>query len=289
MLTRPPHPALRPFVSAVWTSSGAAGDAAIAGVARERVLPTGTVHVVFRGDGDPLRVFDDVDDRLGRTIGCALVGGPRASYYVRDVARPADSVGAMLHPGVAPLLFGLPAADLADRHVALDELWGPGAEEARARIMTARGPAARLEALERELRARLPTVRGIHPAVATALACFADGGAVGDAVDASGYSHRHFIALFRDAVGLTPKVYGRVLRFGRVLAVLAGRPAIPWAEVAGHAGYADQPHFVREFRAFAGVAPGQYRASSVREAHHLPILHDPGQIPARRSGDRQAR
>ncbi len=276
MLTRPPHPALRPFVSVVWaaTTDGAAR------AARERVLPTGTVHLVFRGDGDPLWLFDDVDDAIGRRLGGAIVGGPRAGHYVRDVSRPAESVGAMLQPGVAPLLFGVAAAALADRHVELDALWGADAERARATILTARGPDARLDALEQILRARLPSVRGVHPAVAGALHQLRAGAHVGTIVDASGYSHRRLIELFRDAVGLTPKVYGRVQRFGRVLARLAAAPHTPWADLVFEAGYSDQPHFVREFRAFTGVAPSTYRALALREPHHVPIVASVPSVPS---------
>lgn len=282
---RDPHPALRPFVSVLWATDGVEPGGG-RGAARERVLPTGAVHVVFRGDGDALRIFADVDDAAGTAIGCAIVGGPRARYYVRDVSRPMASVGAMLRPGAAPLLLGVPAGDLADRHVALDDLWGAGAEDERARIMTPRDPHARLDALERILRARLPAVRGVHPAIAGALARLDGGATVGAAVDASGYSHRGFLARFRDAVGLAPKLYSRVRRFDRALAHLAAAPAAPWIEVALAAGYADQPHFVRAFREHTGVAPTEYRALATREAHHVPIpaTSDPFKTPGRGPG-----
>lgn len=269
IVTRPPHPSLRPFVSLVWAS-----DPVVApdGVERERMLPTGAVHVVLRGDGAPLRMFDGVDDPVGLTFGNAIVGGPRATYYVRDVTQPAANVGALLHPGAAPLLLGVSAEALAGRHVALDELWGAEAERVRARVMAAPTLAARLAELEHGLRARLPAVRGVHPAVAAALDQLRIGAPVGNVVDASGYSHRRFIALFRDAVGLTPKVYARVQRFGHVLARLAAAPRTPWIDLALDAGYSDQPHFIHEFKAFTGVAPGAYRALAVRDAHHLPIV-----------------
>ncbi|MCE9578450.1 MAG: helix-turn-helix domain-containing protein [Deltaproteobacteria bacterium] len=236
------------------------------------MLPTGTVHVVFRGDGAPLRLFDGLGDPVGYTVGHAMVGGPRAGYYVRDISDPADSVGAVLEPGVAPLLFGVSAEALADRHVALEALWGADADRARTQILSARSPEARLIALEQILRARLPMVRGVHPAIAAGLGQLRAGAAVAEAALASGYSHRRFIALFREAIGLTPKTYARVQRFGRVLGRLAADPRTPWLDLALDAGYSDQPHFVHEFRAFTGVTPNAYRALPIRDAHHVPIL-----------------
>lgn len=276
---REPHPALRPFVSVLWASDG--GFAA--GVTRERVLPTGAVHLVFRGDGDALRIYDGLDDPDGVEIGCAVVGGPRGSYYVRDVSRPAPTVGVMLRPGAAPLVLGVSAAELVDRHVALDDVWGASAEETRAAILAARTPHARLDVLERILRARLPSVRGVHPAIGAALGALGHGATVAAAVETSGYSHRGFIARFRDAVGLAPKQYSRVRRFDRALALAASTPS--WTELALAAGYADQAHFVRDFRAHTGLAPTAYRALAAGEAHHVPIPgSDSFKTPAGRGG-----
>jgi AraC-like DNA-binding protein len=72
-------------------------------------------------------------------------------------------------------------------------------------------------------------------------------------------SHRHFIARFAEAVGLTPKRFARLVRFGRVLRRLEKRPETDLAEIAFDAGYADQAHFNRDFRTFSGISPGEYR------------------------------
>lgn len=60
-------------------------------------------------------------------MGSAIVGGARLGYYVRDVAEPVWSVGAELLPGAAPLLLGIPADEIAERHTSLEDLWGSGA------------------------------------------------------------------------------------------------------------------------------------------------------------------
>jgi transcriptional regulator GlxA family with amidase domain len=89
--------------------------------------------------------------------------------------------------------------------------------------------------------------------------------------DACGRSHRHFIAGFRDAAGLAPKRYARVLRFQRLLAVLAATPRPAWAQLALDAGYFDQSHLIREFREFAGVSPREYAARAPASPNHLPL------------------
>jgi len=270
LLRRPPKPGLRPFVKTLWASDPTDSPRS-GGAERERVLPTGEMHLVFRLSDQPLRVYDSAADPAGRTLGYAIVGGVRASFYVKDITQPVRSVGAQLHPGASALLFGAPAGELAGRHTPLGDLWGASATEARGRLVEAGDPARQIDLLESLLAARLPRVHALHPAVAHALERFATDARVGDVVREAGWSHRWFIALFRRAMGLSPKVYSRLLRFQGAVRRAASDQEASWADVALDAGYSDQPHFNREFREFAGVTPGEYRALSPWLSYHLPI------------------
>ncbi|MDM0073870.1 AraC family transcriptional regulator [Variovorax sp. J2P1-59] len=268
---RAPGPSLRPFVRTMWAADpGAVGQDAGRVSVREHVLPTGDMHLVFRLSGPPLRLFADGADSVGYTVGFAIVGGARSAFYARDVSVAARSVGVQLRPGAARALFGVPADELAERHTPLDALWGAQASEALERLHAASSPGARLTLLEVLLNERLrPLPRAMHPAVAQALLGLGRGAAVSDLVDASGYSHRRFIALFRDAAGLPPKRLERVLRFQRVMAEEPGSGALPWAELALQAGYSDQPHFNRDFLQITGMTPQAYRRASPSSPNHV--------------------
>lgn len=234
---------------------------------REHVLPTGGMHLVFRLVDTPLRLFEDEEERHGRLVGPALVGGARARYYLRELPRSEGSVGAMLRPGAARWLFDATAAELSGRHTDLEELWGLAARSAHARLLEAVDPLTLLEEL---LAQRLPVVRHLHPIVAQALYEFTATDQVAMVVARSGCSHRHFVALFRDAVGLSPKRYCRVLRFRRALQLVAGHRTSVLAQIALESGYSDQAHFQREFRELAGLAPDAYRRISPALPSHVP-------------------
>jgi AraC-like DNA-binding protein len=230
------------------------------------------MHLVFRRSDDPLRLFDDTSDREGHLVSTAVVGGARARFYIRDVSQPLCSVGAQLRPGAAEVLFGVHADELAERHTALEDLWGGSVAPMRDRLAEAGSLEQRLDALQELLAQRLPTVRGLHPAVAEALQQLATATSVHEVVRQSGYSHRTFIALFSQAVGLTPKVYSRVRRFQRALRQARRPDPQSWVEIAVAVGYSDQSHFNREFRDYVGVGPTQYRDASPRFAHHVPVV-----------------
>jgi transcriptional regulator GlxA family with amidase domain len=117
----------------------------------------------------------------------------------------------------------------------------------------------------------LPAVRGLHPAIAQALERFESYDSVDTEVKRSGYSHRHFIALFRTSVGLAPKAYCRVLRFQRALHRGGSQSTDSWVTVAQDSGYSDQAHFNRDFLEFAGLTPSTYRKIAPPFPNHVSL------------------
>lgn len=270
-LQRLPSSALRPFVAQLWASEDT-GDARYPTPWHEHALPSGAMHLVIRLSDHPLRIADVGSGDRAQPVASSLVGGMRSRFYVRELWAPSCSVGAVLRPGAAECLFGGVTADeLAERHTPLEALWGAAAHRLRDRLLALRSPQDRLAAFEAALATRLPRVQGLHPAVAGALAQFQGGASVASAVKDSGFSHRRFLQLFRQGVGLAPKTYLRVLRFQRVLPVLRSDPAMSLAALAADLGYSDQSHFNREFMAFSGVTPLTYRARMGSERNHLPM------------------
>jgi AraC-like DNA-binding protein len=272
-----PRPALRPFIGQLWVSTSTGQPDGT----REHVLPTGQMHMVFRLAGPALRVYADAGDQHGSSIAVPVLGGARAGFYVKQVAGPVVSVGVQLLPGAAQALFGVSAAELAGRHTPLQDLWGARADSVLQQLAEQSDPQRQLARLESLLAAQFQTEPALHPGVAQALAACAHPGRIDELVRASRYSHRGFIAQFRQASGMSPKRYARLMRFQAVLAALRQQPAASLSALAHGAGYSDQAHMTREFREFAGVTPSQYRLLAPDAAHHVAL---PSQFSSRRAG-----
>jgi hypothetical protein len=150
----PPHPQLAGLIKTAWFSAPAQNGGARA-QAREHVMPTGLMHLVFRLDGPAVRIFKDAADTTGAQLGHALVGGARAGFYAKDVAEPAHAIGMQLLPGAAQALLGLPADELAGRHVRLEDVWGSSAGLMREQLLAAPTPQGKLRTLEALLLRRL--------------------------------------------------------------------------------------------------------------------------------------
>lgn len=259
-LCRPPVAALRGLVTTLW-SQDAALPAEGSAPLREHVLPTGATHIALRIGGPPLLLFDDATDARGHRLGHAVVGGARTRFHLRDVTQPAASVGAMLRPGAARVLLGVPESALAGHHTPLELLLPTDEVDALLEGLHARsGAAPRLALFEQWLIGRAcgrPPV--LHPALVRSMrGPLAQQMPVADRVRASGLSHRHYIALFREAVGLTPREWLGLQRFAQVLA-MAVEPTRSWAGIAADCGFADQAHLANSFRAIAGLTPSDWR------------------------------
>lgn len=265
-MTMLPTPALQPFVRQLWWSEATASQPG----SREHVLPTGQMHLVFRLAGPMLRIFAGDHDMQGQAMQGPVVGGARSSFYAKELSEPVVSLGVQLRPGAAQLLFGVSAAELAERHTLLSDLWGKRAQSTLDQLCSLHDPQQQLIALEKQLQAQLHPIKAMHPAIAQTLAA-PQGCSVQELVRNSQYSHRGFIAVFKQATGLSPKRYARLMRFQQLLACLRAASASTLAELALMAGYSDQAHMTREFRAFSGVTPMQYLQRMPAAAHHVPL------------------
>lgn len=170
-------------------------------------------------------------------------------------------MGAVLRPGAARVLLGVPEDALADHHTPLEFLLPAGeVDELLSCLQACAGASGRLALFEHWLLARgKGRPAALHPALVGVLG---DPGRplarVSDIVRAAGLSHRHCIALFRQATGLAPHEWLRLQRFAHAL-TLAADPSRGWAEIATASGFADQAHLANSFRNMAGFTPSTWR------------------------------
>lgn len=269
MIRRPPIGALAPYFSLVWACGGQGGSE-LPDPVREHMLPTGCMHLVFRMTDGRLRTLEPRGGAQAQAVGTAVLAGARPGFYVRERSMPVCSVGAVLRPGAAKLLLGASAAELAGKHTPLEDFWGGAAGSMRARLMSEGDCRSRLAVLESMLVERLAHVAAGRLAIARTIALMPSLPSIDSAVRHSGLSHRSFIARFRDAVGLAPKRYLRILRFQQVLHAMRRGTGRSLAMHAAEAGFSDQAHFSRDFLELSGVTPREYLRRFPVEANHLP-------------------
>jgi AraC-like DNA-binding protein len=260
-----PAPPLSDFVGRLWLCSDAPQHAG------ERILPSGTIELVFNLHEDEIRIYDSLHPGRVKRLSGAVVSGAYGGFFVIDALQHVSMMGVHFRPGGAFPFLGAPAGELSDMHVDLDALWGPSARELRERLCAAITPAERFSVMEKALARRLRHPLKQHGAVPVALAAFEQTGAEASVRAVARYvdlSQRRFIQVFAAEVGLTPKLYCRVRRFQRARELVRQTTVPEWAGVAAACGYFDQSHLIRDFREFSGLSPVAYLRQ--RSEHVLP-------------------
>jgi AraC-like DNA-binding protein len=269
-LERIPVAPLNHYVQTLWYSQAPA-----IAHRHERILPTGCTQVILNLDRDYLH--DCLEGSPDQAIAPALVVGGRSVYEIVASRDMSSLIGISFKPGG----FAAFAGDAVDRFsnlsVALDSAWGATSLALRSRLRETTDIRTRFRFIEIFLLERLAACYRPHAAarqhlVGFALSQFGDAPTlttVREVARSAGLSERRFSQIFREEVGLTPKVWCRIQRFQHAVRLLHSSADMPWAELALDCGFYDQSHFANEFRAFSGVDATTYSATRTRWANHI--------------------
>jgi AraC-like DNA-binding protein len=245
---------LADVVDRVWTLEGVLPPG---GGAPEPVLPDGRPELVLHL-GDPFERCDD--GAHARQASCLFAGQVTRPLVLRPTGRVAV-VGVRFHPHGAAALFDAPQHELAGLTPGLDVL-APSLRRALREVEDWAGDlTAAADAVQRVL------VRWMNPSridprvrfVAAEVGRTRGLASIDALARAAGLTRRHLERRFLDGVGMAPKRLARIARFQHALRVLQqpmprGRGAL----TAATCGYADQSHFIRDFRELAGCPPGEH-------------------------------
>jgi len=201
-----------------------------------------------------------VDDKP-QTIRVPLLAGPYSRSFHIDPSESTGVIGVRFRPGAARMFFPVAADELLNTDIALSELYPGEADRLLNEVCSATGEHAQFLVVEQYLYRKLTKAAPIHPAVNYAVEQLSREGAVHGVRKIqlhTGLSHTRFIQLFREHVGLTPKLFCRVRRFHTLLNRIEKGLPVNWAGLAADCGYFDQAHLIRDFRAFAGITPIEY-------------------------------
>ena len=239
-ISRRPSGSLAGIVERVWRVEVA--DAA--GVA-ETICPDGCAELVIHL-GDPM---EGQAEHL-------LVGQMVAPITVTPVGR-VKMLGARFSPMGLHRVLPLPQERLVGHVVPLDAVWNAWTRRTADDVATAHRAEEALEVFERALEALIPEMTphvDDEPVQRAVRMMRVRGGPLPleRFARAAGISRRQFERRFRDQVGLSPHLFGRIVRFQHAFAALSHESG---ASVAARLGFADQAHLIREVRRFSGGTP----------------------------------
>ena len=236
-----PHASLRGHVRCLWIND-------LSGSRSEwlQVVPDGCVDIVWTGEA-------------------LCVAGPDTSPILARMPRGAAVAGVRFHPGAASAWLRRPLDEIVNIRVPLAEFWRDDATRFLARTAEGRGAKQLAADLEDLLVCRLAAVGLADPQIAFLRRaagdnCMPTGLRLDQLAAHVSLSERTLRRRCVDTFGYGFKTLERVLRFQRFFRLAARPEKHNLADMAAHAGYADQAHMTREVQRMTGTAAGEFVA-----------------------------
>jgi AraC-like DNA-binding protein len=186
------------------------------------------------------------------------------AFFVGQITGPlllrpcgaASMLGIQFRPQGATQLLRLPISELTDSAIAIEDLSRRLFRDLE-RVRDLSLPTQAAAAVDRVLQAFVEEAEDHDDAVVYAVREIERTRglmSVEAVADRIGWSTRQLQRRFKDAVGISPKLFSRMQRFQDVFRALEG-PDMDWVSAAVRCGYYDQAHLIRDFREFSGRTP----------------------------------
>ena len=257
----PAPPALAQWIECYWELRAHS----ILSPASSRIIPDGSADLVFH--------LGDVPLAPRGPLPRSFLVGPLLQSVGVSYGRDTHVVGACLRPAGIRALLDVDARDVTDRVQPLTNVAGAlGVRLSRAVLDGP--PESAVERLNAELIVRARSLAPPDSMASSAVRLIRESGgliSMHALAPMLMLSPRSLERRFSDAVGMPPKVFARLVRFGGTVQRLRGRGLESgWATLAVEQGYHDQAHLAREVREFAGLTP----AALLAELHPVGFVQD---------------
>jgi AraC-like DNA-binding protein len=201
--------------------------------------------------------------------GTLRIAGPDREAQVEAIAPGTTVVGLRFQPGGAAAWLRVAVSEIIGARVPLEAFWGAEARSLARRIDEGGTPDEIARRLETALVEKLSVVTAPSDtwrSIVRLIRASRPQGVhlVRHLTDELGLSERTLLRRCRETFGYGPKTLDRILRFQRFLQLASTPDHAGMADLAIAAGYADQPHLIRETRELSGLTPAAVLAQIAR-------------------------
>ncbi|TLV00430.1 helix-turn-helix domain-containing protein [Dyadobacter luticola] len=249
-----PSPALQPFVECYWLHHFEANGMQESPV--QRCLPFGALELIMHLDDNCAHVLrDGIWQKLPQAF---FVGLYRDTVHWKAVGT-GRKFGVRLKPEALIQLFKIPAGAMFNQFTDVDSIFGGVLNRLMDSVYGITEMSEVIAEVEKFLTARFRNLTSERNYLieATRIIRQAKGNVSIEALSESlSISKRQLERGFKDSYGTSPKLYQRIIRFRNAYESFQQTSAVPnWLDVSYNFGYADQAHFIRDFKEFSDDVP----------------------------------
>ena len=255
MVEYKPAAALRPFVVQYWDGTFIGKPTA---ALEQKVFPSGYIELVLHLSD--ARCEFKVGSGWSTSAAFSMVGFWTTPYLLqfRDKV---EVFAIRLYPEAMYPIFGVPAAEFINSSANLEEIFGPSFTSFCLKIEELKTVEERVQLADAYLLKRLYSAENKRPYVQMAADLIRrqkGDVSVENLSDEVCISTRQLEREFKNKMGLSPKTYMRIARLNTVLQLINQQPSLTLAQLSYLGGYADQAHFIRDFKQITGELPSVY-------------------------------
>ena len=243
----------------------------------DRFLPDGNTELIINLTEKPQYIYDNATLKEIQTCRSAWVSGVRTQPITIPSGKGSKMLIVAFQKGKARPFYPLPMNVLTDFVVEADLVFGCSIANLREQLLATSSIGRMFRLVEKFLLQQagnaLPgdsAYKCVEYAVAS-IASQPDRLGLGQLSHQIGYSQKHFISLFKEHVGVTPKQYLKIMRFQKAVHRIENDTTRDWSEIAVQNGFYDQAHFINEFRGFSGFTPGEYVKRKSELLNYIPV------------------
>lgn len=217
----------------------------------QKIIPDGYSEIVIQY-GDPYEV--NLAGSWERQSSLLFSSQIRKFFFLRN-SGTSGMIGIKLHPISFYELFGVDISGLTDQIVPLKNVIN--ADPLEKLIMPGVQAEEKIKHLEHWLISQNKTTEPmIRNAVDLTLETKGNI-AIETLAEVQNVSSRQLERKFKKMIGLPPKFYSRIIRFGTIFKLMESGDE-SWVRIALQSGYFDQSHFIKNFKEFTGEDPSNY-------------------------------
>jgi AraC-like DNA-binding protein len=164
-------------------------------------------------------------------------------------------------PGVLYRLIGVPFTELTNTFVNAEDILPKEIRRANERLGSAESPLEMIGIVEKLLLDLTSNIiKDAHPidTVTNLLIQCPEDSSVLALAESSCFSPRQFERLFKERMGISPKLFTRIARMTKAFSIKYNYPDLDWFSIALYCNYHDYQHLARDFKDLAGVTPTTY-------------------------------
>ncbi len=226
----------------------------------EKVIPDGTINLVFELDGFTRNVFDNETLEPKQEFTKVWLSGVQKQYISISAHKDSEMYVIRFKPGGAYPFIKQTIRDFTDKVQPAENVFGEEIFEFREALLKAEDINQKRDIGFEWLNQKFDGNRISRKRVFESIKKIIEDPQfqeynLKDLIAETGYSKKQFIKIFKKYVGITPKYFQRIVRFNEILQKIQNSEKLSWTRISQDCGFYDQAHFIREFQHFCGYNP----------------------------------